>query len=384
MIVATQLTIRPSQLQRVQHCAGSVVMEAACPEGDSDDKRDGVAAAWAFAEQLSGRIVCEGQIAPNGVVLNAEMLEACDIGVDYVKQRTAGMMGTLMIEEKVFPKRILATMQGRLDVGAWLYPATANRRPHLFLADFKYGHKYVDVYENAQLIAYASGILDLTKYDDQIVDLTLAIIQPRCFAASSPVREWHVAATELRGHINRLNMACEDALGPNPQCKPNPECVDCTARVACTAYQRDAFRSLEYSSSAVPFDLTPEAAGLELRWLKQCESRLKGRITGLEAQIESQLKDGHRVQWWRLENTKGREVWRNAAEAIEMGEMMGVPVAKQPEAITPAQARNAGIPAEIVAEYSHRPNTGVKVVPDEGGTSLARVFGSARNISDER
>jgi hypothetical protein len=378
MTTATPLTIRPSQLQRVQHCPGSVVMERANPQGDSDDRREGVAAAWAFAEQLAGRVVAEGQIAPNGIVLNVEMLEAADVGTDYVRAKTAGAMGSLMIETPVFPKRIYGPMTGRLDVGAWLFPAS--RRPHLFVAEYKYGHKFVDAYENAQLIAYVAALLDTTKYDDQIVDVTLAVIQPRCFAASSPVREWNVTAAELRGHINRLAMACEEAAGPSPVCHPNPECVTCEGRVLCQAYQRDAFRSMEYSASAVPFDLTPEAAGLELRWLQQCESRLKGRITGLEAQIEAQLKNGRRVPWWRLESTKGREVWRNPAEAIEMGEMMGVNVAKPVEPVTPAQARKLGLSDEIMAEYAHRPAGGLRVVADEGGTSLARVFGSSRSV----
>lgn len=370
------LTIRPSALQRVQHCPGSVVMESHYPNEQSDDAREGEAAHWAFAEQLHGRIVCEGQIAPNNVVLTAEMLEAVDVGLDYVRAKTAGMVGNLMIEQDFYPGRIRSDMRGRLDCGAWLYPPS--RRPHLFLAEFKYGHKFVDHYENAQNIAAACGLLDLTKYDDQIVDVTMAIIQPRCYSGGGAVREWTCVASDLRGYINKLHMACEDALGPDPKCQPNPECVDCRGRRACHAYQLDGFRSMEYSSSAVPFDLTPDAAGLELKWLKQCAERVKGRITGLEAQIEAQLKDGQRVQWWRLENTAGREVWRDSAEALAMGETMGVSIARPVDPITPAQARKAGIPAEVVAGFAHRPAGGVKMVPDDGATSLARVFGMAK------
>ena len=363
---------RPSALQRIQHCQGSATLEALYPDEQSDDARDGEAAHWAFAKQLAGDLVCEGEIAPNNVVLTVEMLEAADLGVDYVQRKTKGAVGGLMIEQQVFPKRIHPDMRGTLDVGAWINCASA--RPHLFVADFKFGHRFVDVYENAQLIAYAAAVLDETKYDDQIVDVTLAIIQPRCYSGGGPVREWTVTAADLRGHINRLHMAVEDALGPDPQCRPNPECGDCRGRRACRPYQLDGFRSMEYSSSAVPFDLTPDAAGLELKWLKQCAERVEGRITGLEAQIEAQLKDGQRVQWWRLENTVGREVWRSAAEALAMGETMGVPLARPVEPITPAQARKAGVPAEVVAGFAHRPAGGVKMVPDEG---FAHVFGGA-------
>lgn len=369
------LTVRPSQLHRVQHCSGSAVMEQHYPEEQSDDARDGDAAHWAFAEQLNGRVVAEGQITPAGVTLTAEMLEACDVGLDYVQRKTNGMMGSLMIEHAVYPKRIHPDMKGKLDVGAWLFPAS--RRPHLFLADFKYGHRFVDAYENAQLIAYACGMLDETKYEDQAVDVTLAIIQPRCYQGGA-VREWHVPAAELRGHINRLQMAVEDAHVA-PVTRVNMECIDCKARHACPTFQADAYRTLQYSGSAVPFNLPVEAAGLELRWLEAAEKRLKGRITGLSAQIEAQLKDGQRVPWWRLESTAGREVWRNPAEALVMGETMGLSVARPVEPITPAQARKAGIPAEVVAEYAHRPTGGVKLVADEGGTSLARVFGMAAN-----
>lgn len=373
----TKLTIRPSALPRVQHCPGSVTLEALYPAEQSDDARDGEAAHWAFAQQLAGNLVCEGEIAPNGVVLTLEMLEAADLGTDYVQRKTKDAAGGLMIEQQVFPRRIHPDMRGTLDVGAWISCATA--RPHLFVADFKFGHKFVDVYENAQLIAYAAALLDETKYDDQIVDVTLAIIQPRCYSGGGPVSEWDVMAAELRGHINRLAMACEDALGADPQCRPNPECTDCRGRRACRPYQLDGFRSMEYSSSAVPFDLTPDAAGLELKWLEQGIERMKGRATGLKAQIEAQLKDGQRVQWWRLESTAGREVWRSASEALAMGETMGVPLAKPTEPMTPAQARKAGVPAEVVACFAHRPAGGVRVVPDDGATGLARVFGMAKN-----
>jgi hypothetical protein len=372
----TTLRIKPSALQRIQHCQGSATLEALYPAEQSDDARDGEAAHWAFAEQLYGRVVAEGQITPGNVVLTAEMLEASDVALDYVRAKTKGMMGSLMIEQEFFPKRIHPDMRGRLDCGAWLFPAS--RRPHLFVAEFKFGHRYVDHFENAQNIAAACALLDATKYDDQNVDVTLAIIQPRCYSGGGPVREWNCTASDLRAHINWLHMAVEKALGPNPQCRPNPECGDCRGRHACRPYQLDGFRSMEYSSSAVPFDLTPDAAGLELKWLKQCADRVKGRITGLEAQIEAQLKDGQRVQWWRLENTVGREVWRDEAQALAMGETMGVPLARPVEPITPAQARKAGVPADVVAGFAHRPAGGVKMVPDEGATALARVFGMAK------
>ena len=86
-------------------------------------------------------------------------------------------------------------------------------------------------------------------------------------------------------------------------------------------------------------------------WARQL---LESRITGLEAQIEAGLAGGVSIPGWSIERAPGREDWvKPVSEALVLGDLCGVTLAK-PGAITPAQARKAGVPADLVAAYAAR------------------------------
>ena len=360
--------LAPSSAARWVVCPGSVSMEAGFPEEPSDESRNGDAAHWALAEVLQGRAVDVGTVAPNGVLLTVEHMEAVDVAVDSVA--SAGR-ATMLVEQTVQIPRVHPECSGTPDLSWW----AIGSRPTLHVRDFKYGHRFVPADGNWQLIAYAAGILSTTRYDDQVVDVTLGIIQPRCYAGA-PVREWTVPASDLRGPINQLRNAAEEAMSPNPRCVPNPECRDCRARHACPALAKDAYRSAALSEAAIPFELPPAAAGLELRMLHEARERLGARISGLESEVESHIRKGVAVPWWRMERSAGREDWKPGmqAQVLELGNLMGVPVARPVEPVTPNQARKAGLDPELVAAFAHRPPAGVKLVPDDG-SQAARVFG---------
>lgn len=362
--------LAPSSAARWVVCPGSVTMEARFPDEPDDDSRNGDAAHWALSEMQHGRTVAEGQPAPNGVLLTAEHLEAVDVALDWIRQ--SAISESVQIERPVAVPRVHPQCWGTPDRSEW----EPGNRPLLIVMDFKYGHRFVPAYENWQLITYAAGLLSATKYSDQDVDVMLVVIQPRCYVTGSPIREWRVPATDLRNYVNRLAMAAEEAMGPNPQCRPNPECRDCRARHACPALQRDAYNSAGLAYSAVPFNLTPQAASLEYKMLTEAAARLDARISGLEVQLIAEAKRGVRLPWQRMVSTAGRETWKPGmdAQVIDLGAMMGVSLARPPEPITPNQARKAGIPETVVAAYAHRPGGALKLEADAGGDA-ARVFG---------
>lgn len=350
------------------------MMQKRYPSPPSQESLEGEAAHFALAEQLLGRTVATGQITPQNVILTDDMLDGVDVALDYIRAKAATASGGLMVEHRV-PRigRIHDKCYGTLDAGAWLIGPT--RRPTLFIADYKNGHKYVEAYMSPQLVGYAVGVMDAAMYSDLDVDLCLAIIQPNAYGRGGPVREWNVKAADVRPLVNKLSAAAHEALGDNPRCIPNPECRDCSARHACPALQLDAYASASISKGAVPFDLPPAAAGLELRILQEAQERLKARITGLEGQIDAQIRTGQHVPGWRLETSPGREVWHVPnAEVMALGDLLEVDLVGETKPITPNQARKAGIDAAIVAQYSHRPNSRATLVPDSGATGWARVF----------
>lgn len=365
--------LAPSSAGRIVQCPGSVSMQQAYPEHEqSPDAADGEAAHWAGSEMLEGRLVEVGQQAPNGVFLTEEMVEAADLYYDDVATTLAahGLKTTdAAVESAVSIPAVHELCWGTPDARAWV-PGKI-----LYLWDFKFGHRVIDVFENWQLIAYVSGCLSGVNLHDQEVTVVARIVQPRAHHRDGPVREWRFNAAEIRAHVNILRNAAHQALAPNPQTRVGPYCRDCTGRHACVTLQRAALSACDVAGDAQPFDLPTAAMGTELRYLKRAAAVLDARITGLEEQAFARAKRGEVVQGWRVAQGLGRERWKQpAAEVIAVASMLGVNVAKPPAALTPKQAIKAGLDASVVAAMSDTPRGEMKLVEDDGSRARS-IFG---------
>lgn len=366
--------LAPSSAARWVACAGSVLLEALYLDEETEEARAGTASHWAAFEILYGRLVALGQVAPNGVVLSDEMIEAAELYVETIDETLARYGLTrevLHVEERVYCTFIHPDNWGTPD--CWFYSPTHGV---LVVFDYKYGHRFVDEFENWQLIDYTSGVMSALNIDglaDQTLKVELTIVQPRCYQSGDPVRTWATVASNLRPHINILRNAAEAALQPGAKCTPNPECIDCKGRHACQALQQDAYRSVQISKASLPVEMPPAALGLELHIMRQAADRLKARITGLEQQAEAYIREGHQVPFSAMAPTQGRVEWtKPLAEILALGEMCKVNLAK-PVAITPTQAIAAGVSKEIVELYSGR-KSGFALKPDDG-KQARRVFG---------
>lgn len=363
--------LAPSSASRRKACAGSRKMEALYPQGDdSPHALEGTAAHWAASEMLSGRTVDSGQIAENGVMLNDEMIEAATMYVDEIRK----VANTpIYVEQRVNINYIHEQCWGTPD--AWLYDEYQQR---LHLWDFKYGHRFVDVFENWQLIEYAAGILDSLGIDgikDQHITVVMTIVQPRCYVGGSPIRSWSLRASDLRGYFNAARMFEAKAMANDATLTVSPECRDCSARHACPALQRAAYSDMNIATEAVPFDLPPEALGAELRYLQSAIGTLTTRASSLEEQALSMIRQGKSVPHFTAQHGNGRERWvKPEAEVIAMGELMGVNLGVT-KLVTPKQAVKAGMPEAIVKSFTEIPRGELKLVPDDG-TKARKIFGS--------
>lgn len=364
--------LMPSAAGRWVRCPGSVAMEALYPEdGDSAKAMQGTAAHWAAAELLGGRGVCVGQVADNGIVIDDEMIEGAQLYAEYVATVCNG--GRPIIEQRVCIPYVHDQCWGTPD--AWYYDKVAGV---VTCIDLKYGHGYVDAFENYQLAAYACGVLDTLEIDgaaDQHIDVVLTIVQPRSYHADGPVRSWRVKAADLRPYFNRMQTAAAAAMQPNAPTRISAECKHCNARHACGALQTAAMDAVDLAGVSVPVDLPPAAMGLELRTLQRAADMIKARISGLEEVTLSTIRRGGSVPGYRVEHGKGRKRWsRPIVEVVTMAKLMEIDITKSLAAITPAHAQKAGIPADLVDMFSETPTGEAKIVADDG--SLARrVFG---------
>jgi len=365
----------PSGAASWKLCGLWVAMNQAYPQPDTPESLEGNAAHWVFAEMLAGRPVLEGMQAPNGVFITDEMIEGGELVVDTVRARIPA--GTVLhVEEPVAIARIHAQCWGTPDIWAF-YGAT------LEVIDYKFGHRFVDEYENDQGVAYTAGILDhladmLGKGAgllDQVIKVNFTVIQPRCFYKGAPVRTWTVMASDLRGHINQLAGAAELALMPNPPAVTNAECRDCPGRHACPALQQAAYSDAEFATRSSPVELAPAAASLELRMMEHALNRLQSRVEGMREAVSTYIRQGHAVPWHRAEQGYGRTQWTIPAEqVVAMGSLMGVDLSKT-GAKTPTQAKKAGVDEAVIKAYSVTPLGSLKLVPDNPADAR-RVFGS--------
>ena len=367
--------IPPSSLARIVQCPASVVMEAAYPETGERDQQalDGEASHWAASEMLQGRLTSVGDRAPNGVVLDVEMVQGADLMYDDVVQTMApfGMRPEDGASEVTLDiRKIHPACFGTPDYRAWV-PRAVGGNLRLIVWDYKFGHRVVEAFENWQGVAYVCGALEQATAHDRYVDVEFRVVQPRAPHPKGPVRSWSFTGSDLRPYVERASAAAAEALGPAPAARVGPECRDCRARHACPTLQAAALSACDVAGQASPFDMPPVAMGLELRTLRRAAELLAARISGLEEQALAVARRGVPVPGWRVATGRGRTVWTVPdAEVIEMGRLLGVDVAKPPEALTPLQSRDAGLPSALVDGISTTRSGAAVLVPDDG--SLAR------------
>lgn len=365
--------LAPSSAARRVACSGSRALEAAYPETEpSPDSLEGTAAHWAAAELFYGRTIDVGLVAPNGIMITDEMVEGAELYYNDVAATLPDFPGfSLHVEEAVSIDVIHPQCWGTPD--AWIF-----RPKRLVIWDYKFGHRYVDVFENWQLLEYAAGILvkvGINGVSDQFTEVEFRIVQPRCYVGGAPVRSWKVLASDLRGYFNHLREREAYSMHEDAPTTVGEHCRDCRARHACASAQRAAYNAMEVSGSNIPFDLPPDALGAELRFIDRAIAALEHRRTGLAEQALALLKSGTPIAFYKAEPSYGRERWKVPdAEILALGDVMGLQLAKA-KLVTPKQAAAAGLDPSIVAAYSEVPRGETKLKPDDGSTAR-KVFGS--------
>lgn len=355
-------------------CPGSARMQQAYPDDEeSPEAIEGTAAHFYATEILNGREPAVGMVAPNGHPINAEMVDCAQaLLVDVRDVMRAASAPELWVERRVFMPIVHAENWGTLDVAVIDRPA---RRAHLW--DYKYGHRFVDAAGNWQLLDYAIGVMrELAPCAEWPQwTLTLTVVQPRNYHPVGPVREWRIDGGQLLDvYVPKFFEAARLATGENPPLRTNAHCRDCSARRTCPALQRAAAIAMDVSYQAQPVELPPHAVGLELRQIDDAITRLEARKTGLEEQALGLIRGGTRVPFYTAQHASGREAWTAPLEQVfALGDNFGVDLRK-PQAITPGQARKAGIDESVIAAYAAKPR---------GALRLERVKDDAAKLAFE-
>jgi hypothetical protein len=257
---------------------------------------------------------------------------------------------------------------GTPDARQWALETKTHRA-----ADYKYGHEYVDEFENWQMLSYTVGGLD-EDYppwrDDPSVKAEMTVVQPRYYNAA-PVRTWTIQTAGLLHYEARMRNAVAEAEGPNPRVISGTHCTHCPARVNCKTFGKTVMHAVDFAGRPDPMVSTAEQIGRELALVQEFIKRLEARETGLATMAEGMIRNGQRVPFYSLEQSFGRLAWTMPVEVVEMSaNMVGKSALKPPALVTPTQAKDRKLlDTRVIAAYSDRPKGAFKLVRDSHTTT---------------
>lgn len=369
----------PSGASAWRRCALWVTMNRLYPQPDTPESLEGNAAHWVAWQMHAGVAVAEGTPAPNGVIVTGEMIEGAQVLIEAAHSRMPlDQYPTHVVEKPVSIGRIHPQCWGTPDMYGVSFDGNV-----LEVLDYKFGHEFVDEFENDQGVSYIAGIIDEIAANWGVVagaiDLALwvnfTIVQPRCFYKGAPVRTWGCRASDLRAQINQLSTAAHAALMPEVSATTNEACKNCPGRHACPALQKGAYADAEFAvKAALPVELSPASASLELRTLERALARLQSRVEGLREAVTLYAKSGKVTPFHRLEQKAGRPFWNiDPGEVVAIGQMFNVDLSK-PSVVTPTQAKKLGVDEAVIKAYTSTPQGSISLVP-ENPADARRVFG---------
>lgn len=344
-------------------CPGSHAMEAEyISSNESLSAREGITAHWLAQQYLRGNFNVL-LTPPGNEEITKEMQDGAELYEYEIRWASKGKDILLHIEEPLDISNVHLYCSGIPD--CWFLDGT-----HLYIYDYKFGHSFVDAFQNWQLLEYAAGIC---QQFEKISQITMTIIQPRCYVKEGHVRSWTLNVLEFMNvYLPRLQFSEKLATEENAEKIPSTHCGYCSARHACTALQQTTNRSIDVIKSYQSYQLDSRQTAYELKYLKQAKNMIEARLTGLEEQAKAMIMRGEYLPGFKLESGQGREHWtKNTEEVIMLGELMGLNLMKPSEVITPVQARKIGISEEILAQYSQRVSGKLKLVENN---EAAKVF----------
>ncbi len=354
--------IPPSSIFRIIKCPGSLALENKIPiPPQSESAKEGELAHLLAKRMISGSYKIYS-IEEDGEVTE-EMIRGSKLYNEYALSFIS-QGAILHIEEKLDISVIDPECWGTPDL--WFVNGNT-----LHVFDYKFGHGYVEVFENWQLLAYAAGALELHP---EVTDIALHIIQPRCYGYAS-TRVWKLDRKIFNEKYLRqmqiwVGMAISEMREPQenemfPSLRPGSQCTFCRARAHCPELKKQCGIIADVSKENTLDNLTPHETGTELRFLLQIKEVLEARVTGLSEQALHLLKEGTTVSYFKNEPIVGREKWKISTSAvISLGEMMGLDLTKPREVVTPKQAIALGISDEIVRKNSEIKVSGYKLKLD--------------------
>lgn len=366
------MLVQPSGLHLTMACAASLLLQLmAEPVPPTEEELEGQAAHWHALQWGCGNRMEVGTLfkaVGKDWTVDTDMVAGAKLYAREAIFHNEARFETAVACHDVHPQ-----CWGTPDYYRWMPEANM-----LKVVDYKYGHRYVDAFENWQLIAYAVGVIRQLNIPMTAM-VKLVIVQPRCYFGNDGYGyEWTTTVTKLFEYIARVAIQVSVALAPGAQAHTGKHCLDCDARHLCTTLQQNGMHIAEYAGTGEAVNLSIAALGTEARIVQDAYDILKARLEGLKTQIEFHADKGIQVPYWTMAPGRALLKWNEGITVDDirmLGLAAGVDTIHPPKPITATQAIDAGVAPEIVKEYATRGPTG-KTLKPESNTLARKVFGA--------
>lgn len=360
--------IGPSKSHRWLNCSRSVIMERDKPENQNDAALEGDAAHW-VAEKILTSYKLPGDIyhpqpgdkTNDGYEITEQMIDGAKLYVTDVLKiaQNFGGMSKLMIEDTVSIPRIHQDCFGTVD--CWVFD---EKLKTLYVWDFKFGRRLVNVTDNSQLTCYAIGIIDQLGIDDQEIIVDMRIVQPRAFHVLGPVRNKVCYGSDLRALGNQLHGAAHDAIKGEGAFKTGDHCSDCMAKTNCSAFINASLNAIDViDNTSDEVELTPNERSILISTLRTGKKRLEKLLSAIEEETSEMINQGVTIPGFVNGRGQSAEVWAHDDDFVKtLGDCLGVDLRKE-GVKTPKQAQKLIVNSDI-SDYT-------KIVP--GKVKLTQV-----------
>lgn len=388
-MITEHAPLAPSSAPQWGKCSGSVAANRDAPDIPNERTEGGTASHWVAEQVLKslhtgaspGTEEYVGQVAPNGVVVDDEMVEGAEFYINDVLQTYNSIEDPegeeLRIEERVHMPHIHKDNWGTLDARLWI-PS----RDTLYLWDYKFGHREVEAVLNLQMIDYTAGVMQNCHLMNTTTKVVIRVVQPFCFHAPEPIREWRTTVADLQFWFRILREKANQALSDSPTLTSGKHCRDCAAVARCKTARRTSYSVIDYANE--PYEINSmdgSDLAAERHILQVGQAIIKARLEAIDDQLHQNIASGDISSGLTIQAGQGRLGWTEPVPVVlALGEQFGADLSK--DAVkTPTQAIKA-VPSEMrsafrqmIPSITSRPSTGLKLIP-AGDSPSARAFKS--------
>lgn len=362
-----------TELPRLMRCNGSASMAKFDGAIDANHSvRDEGIAAHYLAVQIMQSGLDENSLigtqAPNGIFITEEMFAHIIDYLDLINGWGPDILFSEMECDTSHQNGSFYSVKGRAD------NVTLTADNWLMIDDFKYGYRIVEPENNWTLISHAIGFCASRIGQPLPEKFVFTVVQPRAAHNDGPVRQWSIDQTEFMSFWQKL---ADTLSNLNDELNTGNHCAKCPSLHYCPAATKAGLNAIEVAENAFNENLTNDELSLFMDLLNNAIATAKSKLDAMQELALHRIKSGQVVKNYMPENSLGNTTWKGFVKPDLIKVMTGVDVTSG-KMITPNQAKKLGVPPEIVAMLTERPNRGTKLKRSTANEKATKMFANVK------